>query len=122
LRRTGDFLDFVRGADLLFCNADEATVLAGPGSPESQAQALGRVARDVVVKRGPAGALWWRRHGVLRLSEGARVPVLDSTGAGDAFAAGLLTAWLSGSSPEAALAAGARLGAAAVSRVGARPI
>jgi sugar/nucleoside kinase (ribokinase family) len=48
--------------------------------------------------------------------------VLDSTGAGDAFAAGLLTAWFSGSSPEAALDAGARLGAAAVSRIGARPI
>jgi sugar/nucleoside kinase (ribokinase family) len=122
LRRVGNFLDFVRGVDLLFCNADEATVLAGSGSAESQAQALGRVARDVVVKRGPAGAVWWGRDGVLRVSEGARLPVLDSTGAGDAFAAGLLTAWFSGSSPEAALDAGARLGAAAVSRIGARPI
>jgi len=57
----------------------------------------------------------------LRLCAPPRVPVKDPTGAGDAFAAGLLTAWLSGSSPEAALTAGAELGAAAVGRIGGRP-
>ncbi len=50
-----------------------------------------------------------------------RVPVKDPTGAGDAFAAGLLAAWCAGAEPEAALAAGAALGAEAVARIGARP-
>jgi len=50
-----------------------------------------------------------------------RVPMKDPTGAGDAFAAGLLAAWCSGAEPQAALAAGAALGAAAVARIGARP-
>ena len=75
----------------------------------------------MVVKLGPDGAVWQPRDGALRSWAGPRVPVKDPTGAGDAFAAGLLTAWLSGSSPEAALKAGAELGAAAVSRVGGRP-
>jgi sugar/nucleoside kinase (ribokinase family) len=45
----------------------------------------------------------------------------DPTGAGDAFAAGLLGAWCAGAEPAEALAAGAKLGAAAVAKIGARP-
>jgi sugar/nucleoside kinase (ribokinase family) len=121
LRAVGDFLDLVRGTDLLLCNADEAQVLAGPGSAEDQAGVLTAYARHVVVKRGGDGAAWRSRDGVLRLIAGVRVPSIDPTGAGDAFAAGLLKAWLSGAEPQAALAAGAALGAAAVTKVGARP-
>ncbi len=123
LRRVGAevFLAWVRDADLLLCNADEARVLAGPGAPAAQAAALSHFARNVVVKLGPDGAVWHARDGALRLWAGPRVPVRDPTGAGDAFAAGLLTAWLSGSSPEDALKAAADLGAAAVGRIGGRP-
>ncbi|MEV6595391.1 PfkB family carbohydrate kinase [Actinoplanes sp. NPDC051346] len=121
LRRSGDFLDLVRGVDLLLCNADEAEVLAGPGTAEAQAVILASSARNVVVKRGGDGAVWGTRDGVLRSVAGVRVPSIDPTGAGDAFAAGVLEAWCSGAEPEAALAAGAALGAAAVQRVGARP-
>jgi sugar/nucleoside kinase (ribokinase family) len=46
---------------------------------------------------------------------------VDSTGAGDAFDAGLLSAWLAGKSTEDSLLAGVRLGAMAVGRVGAQP-
>jgi sugar/nucleoside kinase (ribokinase family) len=123
LRRVGApaFLDWVRGADLLLCNADEAAVLAGPGSHGAQARVLTRMARNVVVKSGGEGAVWCGPDGVLRLSGGVRVPMIDPTGAGDAFAAGLLTAWCSGAEPEEALKAGAAMGVAAVGRVGARP-
>jgi ribokinase len=123
LRQVGAqaFLDWVRGADLLLCNADEADVLAGPGDSAGQARRLTRVARHVVVKRGAAGAVWCGPDHVVRSSAGMAVPMIDPTGAGDAFAAGLLAAWSSGALPEAALGAGAALGAAAVSQVGARP-
>ena len=123
LRRAGAaaFLRWVRGADLLLCNADEADVLAGPGPAEEQAARLTDHIGNVVVKRGAAGAVWVARDGPLRSVTPARVPMVDSTGAGDAFAAGLLAAWCSGADPQAALAAGAALGAEAVARIGARP-
>ena len=115
------FLAWVRGADLLLCNADEAAVLAGPGTPAGQAAALARVARAVVVKRGGDGAVWHGPDGPVRSGATLRVPMTDPTGAGDAFAAGLLDAWCAGLPPEEALKAGATLGAAAVQRVGGRP-
>jgi len=115
------FLDLIPGTDLLLCNVDEATVLAGTGTPEEQAARLTTVAGNVVVKLGGDGAVWASRDGILRSVPGVRVPSLDPTGAGDAFAAGLLTAWCSGAEPADALAAGAALGAAAVRTAGARP-
>ena len=49
------------------------------------------------------------------------VRVVDSTGAGDAFAAGVLAALLDGADVPAALARGADLAARAIGQVGARP-
>jgi ribokinase len=92
--------------DLLLANADEA--------PHTSAIA----ARERVVKRGAAGAEW--TDGARRLTvPAAGTGMVDTTGAGDAFAAGFLSAWPG--PPEAALAAGCRLAAEAVARPGARP-
>ncbi len=121
LRALGSFLDLVRDTDLLLCNTDEATALAGPGTPEDQAGALLSHASHVIVKRGEHGAVWRTRSGQTWHGRAVPVPPIDPTGAGDAFAAGLLHAWLGGQEPEAALAAAAALGAAAVHKVGARP-
>jgi sugar/nucleoside kinase (ribokinase family) len=115
------FLDLVRGTDLLLCNTDEAAVLADAGSAREQAARLNTVAPHVVVKLGQAGAVWRSADGVLRSIAGARVPALDPTGAGDAFAAGLLSAWCSGAEPQQALQAGVALGAVAVQTLGGRP-
>ncbi|GAA0551345.1 sugar kinase [Paractinoplanes ferrugineus] len=115
------FLTWVRATDLLLCNADEAEVLAGPGEPAEQAARLAAHVANAVVKQGAAGAWWAAGNGLVRRGRSTRVPMKDPTGAGDAFAAGLIASWCSGGSPEAALAAGAALGAEAVSQVGARP-
>ncbi|BCY14351.1 carbohydrate kinase family protein [Actinoplanes sp. L3-i22] len=115
------FLAWVRGVDLLLCNADEATVLAGPGDAVAQASRLTEFVQHAVVKRGAGGAVWASRDGSSWSVPGVPVPVKDPTGAGDAFAAGLLAAWLAGAAPPDALTSGAALGAAAVQHVGARP-
>jgi sugar/nucleoside kinase (ribokinase family) len=123
LRRVGApaFLTWVRGVDLLLVNAEEATVLAGGLDPAAQGRVLSASARRVVVKRGAAGAVWVDRDATIAVAPARRMAVVDPTGAGDAFAAGLLSAWLAGASPEAALHRAGDLGASAVSQVGARP-
>ena len=70
---------------------------------------------------GPGGALWTDGDEVLRVAAVAVEHVEDSTGAGDAFAAGFLAARVAGASTAEALAAGCRLAARAVSTAGARP-
>jgi ribokinase len=107
--------------DLLLPNEREAAVLAGDDEPERAARALaGRAAREVVVKLGAAGALWTDGIELIRVPAEA-VAVADTTGAGDAFAAGLLSARLAGAPPREALGAGCHVAARAVAQVGARP-
>lgn len=106
--------------DVLFANADEAEVLTGESDPAEAALALARSGLLAVVKAGARGAY---------LAEGSRTihapaevaDVVDTTGAGDAFAAGFLAAWCTGAGAPAALATATRLAARAVGRPGGRP-
>lgn len=115
------FLEWTRGADLLLANRDEAAALSGASDPHQAAAQLGDTYREVVVKLGADGALW--QQGFIAASAPAErgVKIVDTTGAGDAFAAGFLASWLLHPEPESALASGNRLAARAVGRVGARP-
>ena len=82
---------------------------------EREAEVLGE--RDgMVVKLGAAGARWGDVH-----VPAEPVDVVDTTGAGDAFAAGLLGARLEGADRTAALKAGCAAAARVVAQVGARP-
>jgi sugar/nucleoside kinase (ribokinase family) len=113
------FVEEVRGVDLLLPNLDELSVLTGSREPASAVTLLDAVGA-VAVTTGAAGASWVSREGVVSVPS-TPSECVDSTGAGDAFDAGLLTALLDGRSPEDCLRAGTRLGAEAVSRVGAQP-
>jgi ribokinase len=113
------FLEWAGRVDLLVPNADEAAVLSGEADPERAARGLARAAREVVVKLGAQGAMWSDGTSVRRQAADP-VTVVDTTGAGDAFVAGLLSAWRPGSDPAPALAAGCREAARAVARSGAR--
>ena len=67
------------------------------------------------MKLGAEGALW--TDGVERVRARRRLrasAAVDTTGAGDAFAAGLLAARVRGAAPAEALAAGCELAARAV--------
>lgn len=116
------FLGLLGGVDLLLPNLDEARVLTGQADPAAAAQALSaHCGCQVALKLGAAGALLAEGGALLGPVPAPEVVPLDSTGAGDAFAGGLLAALLAGGSLSAAAAAGCRLGAAAVVAVGGRP-
>ncbi len=108
-----DFLADVDGVDLLLPNADELRALGG------EAAVLRRVGA-VATSAGAVGASWAAGSGRWR-APAPPVAVVDPTGAGDAFDAGVLVAWLGGADPQAALVAGCAAGTAAVGRLGARP-
>ena len=124
------FLDLAEGADLLLPNADEAVALTGLSDAAAAARTLAGRFGEVVVKLGADGALWTDGSDEVRVpsappdtaapTDTAAAP-LDTTGAGDAFAAGLLAARLRGAPPAEALAAGCALAAQAVAIPGARP-
>jgi len=111
------FLALAGEVDLLMPNRDEALALAGTDDP----RALCAQAREVVVTLGADGALWTDGEAVVHAAGPGGVEVVDTTGAGDAFAAGWLAARRDGVTVQAALAAACALGARAVARAGARP-
>ena len=116
------FLSWTTGVDLMLANTDEARVLTGCLDATSAATALSSRYRIAVVKDGAAGAVW-ASGGTVRHCPAEPVQVVDTTGAGDAFAAGLLADWLTpGSTPDSALVAGATTAARAVTIPGGRPI
>jgi ribokinase len=109
------FLDLAGPLDLLLPNRDEALVLAAPEQdPVAAARALTSHAREVVVTLGAGGAGWTDGTAVVASPAAVSGPVADTTGAGDAFTAGFLAAWLRGADPAAALAAGGALAARAI--------
>ncbi len=115
------FLTWTEGADLCFPNLDEGRLLSGATDPTLVATSLSAHYATVALKLGASGALIAREGAIAAHSPCAPASVVDSTGAGDAFCAGLLPAWIAGDAPEVALAAATSLAAVAIARAGARP-
>ncbi|MDQ7806198.1 carbohydrate kinase family protein [Amycolatopsis sp. A133] len=113
------FLADVRGVDLLMPNTEELVALTGSADPASAKELLGAVGA-VVVTAGLEGASWVDANGVTSVPA-VEAECIDSTGAGDAFDAGVLTGWLAGESTVDILRHGTRLGALAVGKVGPQP-
>ncbi|MDQ4078379.1 MAG: sugar kinase [Chloroflexota bacterium] len=117
-RWAGPLLDLLEVVDLFLPHEVEATGISGKERPEEALAWLGEHVPLVAMKRGAAGAMV--QHGEELYVMGAfAVQVVDTTGAGDAFAAGFLHGWLQGWPIERTLRFANATGALAVTRVGA---
>ncbi len=110
--------------DPLIVNAGEAETLSGlPAAGHEQAEAvaaaLAAKCRSCVVTLGADGAAW-AADGEVGFLAAPQVPVIDTTGAGDAFAGALAAALAAGHELPRAVADGVAAGAAAVQHVGAQ--
>lgn len=101
-------------AQLILAAEDEALLLSGRASSDDAARwFIDQGARLVVIKQGAAGA--WATDGVERWAQRPwAATVVDPVGAGDAFAAGFLSALLRGCDPPRALAEAALVAALCV--------
>lgn len=79
--------------DVLFVNQREAAELTGQRKYRDALKALGQLVGCAVIKRGTKGAIAIRNDEVVADS-GFKVDVVDTTGAGDSFAAGFVSAYL----------------------------
>jgi sugar/nucleoside kinase (ribokinase family) len=112
-----------REVDFFLPNEKEAACIAGLSLGQVTAQKLaGALARmgftNTVVKLGSKGAIS-TCGGAVRHVEAPDAPVVDTTGAGDAFDAGFIDALLDEVSTEAMLRRGCLLGSCSVRAVGA---
>jgi len=115
-----EILDWVGMVDGILLNNEEARYLGDSNDLEEAEENLLKRTPLVVIKQGSRGAT-----GVYK-DQFAKVPavttnVVDTTGAGDSFAAGFIPKWLETNNLEEALTAGTALAAKCVAIVGARP-
>ncbi|MDB5719942.1 MAG: adenosine kinase [Alphaproteobacteria bacterium] len=122
-RHRDGFLGLIDGGkiDILFANEDEIMALTGAAGFEAAVAEVRPKVKVLVVTRSEKGAI------ACRGDETAQVPaepverVVDTTGAGDLFAAGFLTGLTQNRSLHDSLRIGAIAAAEVISHYGARP-
>jgi len=107
--------------DILLLNEEEAIYLSGHGDIELALDTLLEQCKTIVIKRGSHGAVGKSRGGESVSIPAISVDVADTTGAGDAFAAGFISHFTTHRDLLRALMAGVELAALCVAIVGARP-
>jgi sugar/nucleoside kinase (ribokinase family) len=107
--------------DILFGNEDEIRHLIGCGDTADCIAAIGPRVRTLVMTRGADGALAVENGSAVEIPAAPVDKVVDTTGAGDLFAAGFLSARCRGRDLRGCLEAGSRCAAEIISHFGARP-
>jgi sugar/nucleoside kinase (ribokinase family) len=121
-RHQQEFLELLKSeVDVLFANEQEACLLFGSSSFEAALSATRETGLLAAITRGPAGSV------VLSAGDPVAVPaepvagVVDTTGAGDLYAAGFLYGLTHGGGPERCALLGGLCASEVISHMGARP-
>ena len=107
--------------DVLFLNEEESIYLTGSVDIERALNYLLDFSQVVVIKRGSAGAIAKARGFDSISLPAVAATIVDTTGAGDSFAAGFIASFSKNRDLTAAIQAGAELAADCVAIVGGRP-
>ncbi len=107
--------------DVILLNEEEAIYLTGETNAEKALEILLEECETVVIKRGSLGAIGKSRGSILVTTQALPTEVIDTTGAGDSFAAGFIAEFAQSKNMQLSLEAGAAVAARCVAIVGARP-
>jgi len=107
--------------DILFGNEDEVRHLTGCGDFAQCVEALSKHVATVVITRGAHGAVAVERDYVVEVAATPVDRIVDTTGAGDLFAAGFLAGRCRGRPLRGCLETGSIAAAEVISHFGARP-
>ncbi len=121
-RHQREFLDLLLDdVDILLGNEEELTMLFGADSADAAIEAAEETGLLVVMTRGPQGAVVLTARGPVVVPAVEVERVIDTTGAGDLFAAGVLFGLTHGMGPEDSTRLGGLCAAEVISHTGARP-
>lgn len=112
---------WIRMMDVILLNEEEAIYLTGETDPLKALEILLIESPTVVIKRGSHGAIGKSRGSILVEVPAQSTTVIDTTGAGDSFAAGFIAHFALTKNMQHGLEAGAAVAARCVAIVGARP-
>lgn len=107
--------------DCLLLNEEEAIYLTGQSDLEKALDELLLSCATVVIKRGSQGAVGKIRGNQSISVDAVHADVVDTTGAGDSFAAGFISEFTQSHDLHRSLSAGAEVAARCVAIIGARP-
>ena len=114
-----DFLELINiNIDLLFCNEQEIETLFETDY-QSAIKEAGKKVESTVVTRGNKGAMLYKNSKLITVAA-HKTKVLDTTGAGDSFAAGFLYSYLNGLPIDVCLKAGTLCASDVIKSFGAR--
>jgi sugar/nucleoside kinase (ribokinase family) len=117
-----EFLELLTGdLEMLFANEDEIMLLFGATEFDAAVEAVAETGVLAVLTRGAAGSVVVTAAGTIAVPAEPVESVVDTTGAGDLFAAGFLYGITNGLSPEDSARLGGVCAAEIISHVGARP-
>lgn len=108
--------------DILFANEPEALGLSGCGNLDDAVQALAKRCPTVAVTLGKKGCVVAGTDGLVNVAARPVERVIDTTGAGDSFAAGFLYGVIHDLGPEVSAQIGSLAAGEIVSHIGARPL
>ena len=121
-RHRGEFLDLIRDrVSILFANESEITSLYQTDSFDEAVRRVRSDAKLAVLTRSAAGSVIVTGKTTVRVPAITVPAVVDTTGAGDLYAAGFLFGYTSGRDLETSARLGSLAASEIISHVGARP-
>lgn len=110
----------LKDVEILCLNKEEMQSLIGEGSLEELVKKGLKLCPVIIVSDGPRGVCASDGKTIVKAGMYDDVPVIDRTGAGDAFASGFLSKWSRGSSLKEAVIFASANSTSVVSKIGAK--